>query len=99
MNWPSRASVVRVSTSWRLPEGPWRKMMLTGCAMLAVCSPCCSVVQDAHADGVVGRVGDSLGLAVGDRVGHVGEGQDSRLSSRKSGESAEKEGLGEHLDV
>lgn len=99
MNWPSRASVVRVSTSWRLPEGPWRKMMLTGCRMLVCCSLCCSVVQDTHAGGVVGRVGDSLGLAVGDRVRHVGEGQDSRLSSRKSGESAEKESLGEHLDV
>jgi len=30
MNWPFCALVVRVSTSWRLSEGPWRKMMLTG---------------------------------------------------------------------
>ena len=74
-------------------------MMVTGCVMLAHCSTCCSVAQDTHVGGVVGRIGDSLSLAVGDRVGHVGEGQDSRLSSRKSGENAEKESLGEHLDV
>ena len=74
-------------------------MMLTGFAMLAYCSLCCSVAQDTHAGGVVGRESDSLSLAVGDRVGHVGEGQDSRLSSRKSGKNAEKESLGEHLDV
>ena len=73
--------------------------MLTGCDMLARCSPCYNVSQDTHAGGVVGRKGDGLGLSVGDRVGHVGEGQDSRLGSRERSEGAEKESLGEHLEV
>lgn len=74
-------------------------MMVTGCVVLAGCSHRPPVAWNTHVGGVVGRIGDSLGLAVGDRVGHVGEGQNSRLGSRKSGEGAEKDSLGEHLDV
>lgn len=99
MYWPLRASLVRVSTSLRSVEGPWRKMMDTGCMLLVNRSQENSVTRNTYAGGVVGGEGDRVSLAVSDRVGHVGEGQNGGLGSRKRSESAEKKSLGEHLEL
>lgn len=55
--------------------------------------------QDAitYVGGVVGGVGDGLRLTIGDRVGHIGEGENARLSGCDGSESAENDGLGEHF--
>jgi len=73
--------------------------MLTGYEVLVRCSQNRQSAHDTYAGGVVGGKGDGLCLSVGDRVGHVREGQDSRLGSRERSEGADKKSLGEHLVI
>ena len=48
---------------------------------------------------IVRGVGDCLSFAVGDRVGHVCEGQDLTLRGHDCSNRAEKESFGKHVGV